>query len=233
MHQLLIIMELLDRIPVEFNPEEVLRNLQINTELAARLHVPDLFGSATSMIHPKALYTTAYITNRTEQVLDIEGITLSSRVLAKNLDRVQRIFPYIITIGNALENEASTCKNIMQGLCLERMGDLALSSARTYLEKCLVERYKLGRVSHMGPGQLDWPIAQQRELFSIFGDVETKIGVRLTDNFLMIPRKSISGIIFPTEVTFTSCQLCPRKDCISRQAPYSETLRRSYGLEPV
>ena len=226
-------MELLDKIPVEFNSEEILRNLQISTELAARLHVEDLLRSAASMIHPKALYTTAYVTNRTEEVLDIGKARFGSRVLVKNLDKVQRVFPYVITIGNALEDEASACKNIVQGLCLERTGDLALTSTRTYLEKYLVERYRLGKVSHMGPGQLDWPITQQRELFSIFGDVETKIGVRLTDNFLMIPRKSISGIMFPTEVIFTSCQLCPRKDCISRQAPYSETLRRNYGLDPA
>ena len=228
-----MIMELLDRIPLEFNAEEVLRNLHIDTELAARLHVEELLRSAIYMIHAKALYTTAYITNRTEEVLDIGGVRLGSRVLAKNLDKVQRVFPYIITIGNALENEASTYKNIVQGLCLERTGDVALTSTRTYLEKYLTERYGLGKVSHMGPGQLDWPITQQRQLFSIFGDVETVIGVRLTDNFLMIPRKSISGIIFPTEITFTSCQLCPRKDCVSRQARYSETLRRSYGLEPA
>jgi hypothetical protein len=45
---------------------------------------------------------------------------------------------------------------------------------------------------------------------------------------LMIPRKSISGICFPTEVTFLSCQLCPRKRCPSRKAAYDEKIKKKY-----
>jgi hypothetical protein len=78
---------------------------------------------------------------------------------------------------------------------------------------------------------LDWPIQQQRELFSFFQDVQATIGVRLTESLMMIPRKSVSGIIFPKEVTFTACQLCPREKCSSREAAYSESLRASHGLD--
>ena len=54
------------------------------------------------------------------------------------------------------------------------------------------------------------------------------IGVNLTDSFLMIPRKSISGIYFPTEIKFYSCQLCPRERCIGRKAPYDSKLAKNY-----
>jgi len=121
-------------------------------------------------------------------------------------------------------------KVILKQLFLERLGDFALRSAKTYLGKYLGERYCLGEISSMGSGQLDWSITQQRALFSILGDVKAMIGVRLTKDSLMIPRKSISGIMFPAEVTFISCQLCPRENCISRRAPYDEHLRKSYGL---
>ena len=74
----------------------------------------------------------------------------------------------------------------------------------------------------MSPGSLeDWPITEQTKLFSIFGDTERLIGVRLTDSMLMVPRKSISGILFPSEEGFTSCQLCDRERCPGRKAPYS------------
>ncbi|MBE0616995.1 MAG: hypothetical protein IH608_03570 [Proteobacteria bacterium] len=46
------------------------------------------------------------------------------------------------------------------------------------------------------------------------------MGVRLTDSFLMIPRKSLSGLIFPSERPFVSCRLCDRRDCPGRQVPY-------------
>jgi len=85
-----------------------------------------------------------------------------------------------------------------------------------------------------GSGSADiWPITQQKELFSIFGDVESQIGVRLTDTYLMIPIKSVSGVIFQTETTFETCQLCPREACIGRSAEYKPDLVRKYKEEMI
>ncbi len=73
-----------------------------------------------------------------------------------------------------------------------------------------------------------WPITQQKELFSIFGNVEDLIGVKLTDRCLMVPLKSVSGLFFPTVNQFESCQLCPREVCSARRAPYDLELVRKY-----
>ena len=84
----------------------------------------------------------------------------------------------------------------------------------------------------MSPGSLeDWPIEQQAPLFEMLGDVEDLIGVKLNDSLLMLPAKSISGIYFPTEVSFFSCQLCPRERCESRKATYDPKLAEEYGLK--
>jgi len=223
-------MELLQNISVEVSSEEVSKKLRMDQTLAKRIHGEDLVRIANSLADPKALYTIGYIHNRTEDTTNIEGTTLTSRVLAKNLEKVGRVFPYIITIGSALEDEAST-HDMMQRLFLENAADIALTSARVHVERYLAKKYELGNVSHLGPGQLDWPIQQQKEVFSFFQDVEATIGVKLTKTLMMIPRKSVSGIIFPKEATFTACQLCPRENCPSRQAPYSESLRKNHGLD--
>ena len=76
-----------------------------------------------------------------------------------------------------------------------------------------------------GSGDVDiWPIEQQRELFSLFGDVKALIGVTLTDSFLMIPNKTVSGVFYPTEVDFVTCQLCHRERCPNRRAPFDAHL---------
>jgi hypothetical protein len=130
-----------------------------------------------------------------------------------------------------MEEEASASKDLLEQYYLETIGDMALRSSRQYLEKYLKRHFGLGQLSRMNPGSLkDWPITEQKPLFSLFSGGEDLIGVRLTENMLMIPRKSVSGIFFPTEVTFFSCQLCPREGCPGRQAPYEETLREKYGL---
>jgi hypothetical protein len=45
----------------------------------------------------------------------------------------------------------------------------------------------------------------------------------------MIPTKSVSGIYFPTEITFYSCQLCPPKASDGRKAPYDERKAKEYA----
>jgi hypothetical protein len=223
-------MELMLNIPVEVSSDTVSKKLRLDQTLAKQLHGEDLVATAKSLVDAKALFTIGYITDHKENATDIDGTRLTSRVLAKNLDKVGRVFPYIITIGNALENKAATY-GMLQRLFLENAADIALTSARVHVERYVATKYALGQLSHLGPGQLDWPIQQQKELFSFFQDVESTIGVRLTESLMMVPRKSVSGIMFPKEATFTACQLCPRENCPSRQAEYSESLRRSHGLD--
>jgi hypothetical protein len=61
-------------------------------------------------------------------------------------------------------------------------------------------------------------------LFGLLGDVEAAVGVRLTESFLMLPNKTVSGLVFPTTTSFASCQLCPRAVCPNRRAPYDAEL---------
>ena len=86
----------------------------------------------------------------------------------------------------------------------------------------------------MTPGSLeDWPISEQRPLFEILGDIQDAIGVQLKDSLMMSPVQSVSGIIFPTEATFESCQLCPRENCPGRRAAYDKNLyEKKYKSKP-
>ena len=87
----------------------------------------------------------------------------------------------------------------------------------------------------MNPGSLpDWPLHEQRPLFTLLGDPASAIGVELLDSYLMKPVKSTSGLLFPAEDGFYNCQLCPMEDCPGRRVPYDSGLRdRMYGTEPA
>jgi hypothetical protein len=118
---------------------------------------------------------------------------------------------------------------------VDTIKEMALGASTSYLRNHLKEKYLLGRLSSMNPGAGDvatWPIEQQQLLFSVFGNVEELIGVRLTDTHLMIPNKSVSGLFFPTEVPFESCMVCQRKNCPGRRAHYDPDFlatRTSHG----
>ena len=221
----------LDDFPVELSVERTLERLKLDEGRSQTLGVEDVFKTAVILIHTQAIYGEAYVNKRSLDRIEIDGIEFRSRVLAKNLERIERIFPYILTIGDSLENTARSSESITRRLVLETIGDLALGSGLEHLQRHISEQYGLETTSNMGPGQLDWPIEQQRELFSLLGHVRDTIGVTLTQNLMMVPRKSISGIIFPTEETFISCQLCQRNRCPSRKAPFDRVLSEKYAYD--
>ncbi len=225
-------MPILKEIPIRLNPEKIIKTLHLTKRNATKEEVEELIKKAESLIKAKALYKISYLTQRRGISIKIDNFTFSSRVLSKNLEKIERVFPYLITIGKNLEDFASSLKDLLKQYYFEKLGDLALGEARLYLEKHLKKRFRLSRLSSLSPGSLsDWPVTAQATLFQLLGDTERLLGVRLRESMLMIPRKSISGIFFPTEVTFSSCQLCPREGCPSRKAPYDEKLRVEYGLE--
>ena len=220
-------MEILDSLPVELSVEEVKDRLRaIDQGL-----VQNLLAVAKPLISAKAVYQVCYIEEKYEDAIIIDGIRFTSRVLRKNLDKVERVFPYIVTIGKGLEEKADDCSDLLEKYYLDTLGNIALIKARKHLENHLRSKFAISGLSFMGPGSLqDWPLEEQRPLFSILKSAKETIGVKLTESLLMIPRKSVSGIYFPTELTFYSCQLCPRERCGGRKASYNEGLAKKYGI---
>jgi hypothetical protein len=217
--------------PVHLDAAEVKFGLHWRDRQGASPELAELIRLAESLIKPAVAYKLSFIEKRSKDQVTIEGVTFSSRVLSQNLGAVERVFPFVITIGPDLERYAGGCGDPLLQFYLEGLADMALVKIAQHLERELKRRHGLSGLSSMSPGSLeDWPITQQPLLFSLFGGPEGSAGVRLTEHLLMVPRKSISGIYFPTEVSFQSCQLCPRKDCPGRRAAYDPELRRSYKL---
>lgn len=223
-------MEILNNIPVEVDPKEVRRILHLNRSGDLQL-MQRLIDTATPLIEPKAAFKLCYIEKKLNDAVIVDGMRLKSKVLRKNLDPVERLFPYVVTIGPRLEEASRKISDMLEKYYLDVIGNVALTAVRKYLRKHLSTKFALGKISFMSPGSLpDWPLEAQDQLFQLLADVEDAIGVYLTQSLLMIPTKSVSGIYFQTEVSFLSCQLCQRGNCPGRKARYNEKRAREYGI---
>ena len=70
------------------------------------------------------------------------------------------------------------------------------------------------------PGYCDWDVSQQKMIFEAVN--ADSIGVHLTDECLMIPKKSISGIIGIGHSEggledYNPCTTCDKRDCLERR----------------
>ena len=213
-------METTGPIPVILDVGELAARLRFDPVRAGFESLDELVGLAQALIKPRGVFDVAYVGAKGERTVEVSDVTFESLVLRQNLEKTNKVFPFIMTVGPDLERAASAQDDLLKQYYLEEMANFALEKSAAWLSAQLEERYGLGPLSAMSPGSLeDWPITEQTKLFSIFGDTEQLVGVRLTDSMLMLPRKSISGILFPSEEGFQSCQLCDRAHCPGRRAP--------------
>ncbi len=216
---------ILDRIPFTLDETALLQQLRLREGRREVAEVRRLAAEAQARGRPKAMYKLCFVEERGDDWLVLDGVRLASRVLAVNLAGVHRVFAFVATGGRELEAWQCQQEDMLAAYYADQIAELAVRAAMEALQAHLTALYDLAPLSFMNPGSLgDWPITQQRPLFQIVGDAQAGIGVELTPSLLMVPRKSVSGILFPAAETFASCQLCPRPECPNRRAPYDPEL---------
>lgn len=217
----------LENIPFKLDRVALAKSLRIDTGSDDFREFENLIGEAVLIARPKAVYRECFVSGRQENAITIEHVAFVSRALGLKLASVERVFAYVATCGRELDGIEIAADDFVKKYWLDGIKQSLLAASLDFLNASLKRVFRLGNTVSMNPGSGDasiWPIEQQAQLFSLFGDVESLIGVRLTDTCLMIPNKSVSGIRFETEANFTSCQLCRREKCVGRKAPFDPAL---------
>lgn len=174
----------------------------------------------------------------TYQVLDVElilgsrsfiegSITFDSKVVAQLLKKCNQVAILVATIGEELESIACGLSEdglLLQSAVLDAIGSNAVEKVADFVHDNITDiaawqGLVAGR-RRFSPGYCDWDVKQQRNLFEAI-DAD-KAGVELTENCLMLPRKSISGIIGigPSGCgieSYNPCPACDKPDCIGRR----------------
>lgn len=103
--------------------------------------------------------------------------------------------------------------DIFANVAIEKMMYIVKATLRKEIEPD-----QLGITSHFCPGNCNWDIKEQSELLSLLP--EEYCPVRLTSSFLMLPMKSLSGIVgIGKNVKYrkSNCASCQSGKCIYRK----------------
>ncbi len=182
--------------------------------------------NAPSLIQPSYSYTVKDIELVHGSLVVVEDMAvLQSKTLAGLLEHCEKVAVFIAIIDDYLENMSKRLvKNglMLQASCLDAIGSVAVQSVadsvRDRIERVASREY-LVLSRRLSPGWCDWDTEQQRAIFQAVDG--GSIGVRLTDGCLMIPQKSVSGIIglgTPDSGadTYNPCKKCDKTDCPER-----------------
>jgi hypothetical protein len=216
-------MEVLTQIAPALDTAALLAHVHVVPDSEDAAAFTALIDQAREVARPKALYAEAFVEGRGDDTVRIDGITFTSRMLRRKLDVAERVFPYVATCGHEMDGVVLPAGDVLVQFWWDAIKAELLSAARAHLLAHLTDRFRLGQTARMSPGSGDvevWPIEQQRPLFALLGGVTPFIGVRLTESCLMIPNKTVSGLLFPTTEDFQTCQVCHRDPCPNRRAPF-------------
>lgn len=133
----------------------------------------------------------------------------------------------VATIGSSLENKVSeffTQGEYPRAIALDAVGTVAVESLGRYIKNLICQEAKEQHFKNtrcFSPGYGDWDINQQKIIFQIIP--ADKIGVKLTESCMILPRKSLSWIIgIGKGVVISSkerdaCKICKLKNCQYRK----------------
>ncbi len=156
-----------------------------------------------------------------------DSIIFKSQVIARLLEECHKVAIFVATIGEHLEeitNQLAEDGLMLKAAVLDAIGSDTVERVADFAQAEIGEIARdqgLVISPRFSPGYCDWDIGQQRMVFWAMNG--STAGVHLTGRCLMIPQKSISGIIgigpSSNDVeTYNPCKTCDRRrECRSRR----------------
>ncbi len=210
-------------IPVSFSDDDAMRAMGLPEDMLEEM-LPTIYKTRETAC-AKALYGAADVTHADEDGACVAGVRMRSRILAVNLADQKLAVPYVCTCGRELHELSLGNPDPMERYFQDALNEMVLHLAINQLREQIKEEFGLNPLYAMSPGSLaDWPLPAQGPLFEALGDVRAEIGVELTQDFLMVPIKSVSGIFFTAKEEYVNCMLCTMEKCPNRRAPYDPDL---------
>jgi hypothetical protein len=216
------------KLEVPFTPsyEKYTKQIRLESYPDAEEAARSLFDETVENLQPKSLITMEYIEKRSKDdsgvVIQVGSSRFKGKVLSE-LDGVHRLFPYIATCGNEMESFDTSSLDMLAPFWLDTLKTMALGVIRLHTVQYIKDTYGIEKVSSVNPGSGNvdiWPVQELCGIFDLL-DQGNPIGVTLTPSSLMIPNKTISGLLYESDTTFTSCIYCEREPCPGRKEPFS------------
>ena len=159
---------ILDEVAWRIDLPKLKQQLGIKEGSSYAAEAEDMVSRAEAIGSPKAMCKASLIESRGEDHVVIEGRTFRSRVLAVNLEKVHKVFPFVATCGVELEEWSNAFTSVLEKFWADAIKGLALGASVSALLEHIKEQHHPGDISMMNPGSVEsWSLSEQRALFSI------------------------------------------------------------------
>jgi hypothetical protein len=144
-------------------------------------------------------------------------------IVTGRLRKSEKAALFICSIGPGMENwskQLLQSRETLLSYVVDAVASIVVENAVDFLHNHLSDKVKrngLKITNRYSPGYCDWPVSEQHLLFSLLP--ENFCGVSLTESSLMLPIKSISGVVgigSSVKRKDYTCDKCRIIDCTYR-----------------
>ena len=199
------------------NKQEILRYLghrgqEIDRQTAALLD--ECIETMATSIKPRFCYRLFRIEHNDNILLPECNLSLSGRDITNHLKDCQKCILLAVTLGIEADNliRVAEAESMTRALILDAC---ATELTEKLCEHAEAELSKLAKseggflTSRFSPGYGDFPIGLQNRIGEVL-DTQRKIGLTITEQSLMIPRKSVTAVIGLTQ---SPCSATSNQNC--------------------
>ena len=220
-----------NRVVERIDRQRILSTLGYSTDAVISARISSLVDEYTEnsyhIINPAYSYVIRNIHSVQGKNVTIDGeISFSSAIIARLLEQCERVAIFTLTIGSHLEKIVAALAEdgrVLRATVLDAIGSNAAERVAELVHSLINEEARtmgLCTSRRFSPGYCDWDISQQEMVFSAMKD--NSGGVSLSEGYLMLPRKSISGIIGlgrrdSNMANYDPCITCLKRNCTGRR----------------
>ncbi|MBN2185964.1 MAG: hypothetical protein JW732_00715 [Dehalococcoidia bacterium] len=220
-----------NQVDIEIDKEEVGHYMGYDGDykLSARISsvIDNSIDDAHRLIEPSYSYVIRDVEHVQGSTFAVQGpITFKSKNIARLLEHCHKVAVFLVTIGRHIEEETHRLAQdgrILHAAAMDAIGSAAVEEVIGFVQSRIEDiagTQELVSSLRFSPGYCDWDITQQEAIFQIVSGAA--VGVQLTERYLMIPQKSVSGIIGlgPADrnvENYNPCDTCRKYACPNRR----------------
>lgn len=183
--------------------------------------IKEVLNDLAGVCQARYLYTLLPGQKQSERSINISGIEFKTgKMITSYLDGVEKFCVFVATAGEEYVEYKSRLRNngdFIREFIVDAIGSVIAESCVSMISAELTEK-GLKHTYPYSPGYCGWKLTEQTNLFSLLP--ESPCGIELTDSCLMIPVKSISGVIATgdnVQKRDYGCAICENINCYKRK----------------
>jgi cobalamin-dependent methionine synthase I len=205
---------------------EILRYLGYRKDMEINEHTDELIDQCIDelkkVINPQFVYK-RFPVKRVDDTILIEGMSINSKALSKNLEGCNEVYLFAATVGIGVDQMIRRVEitNMAKAAIYQATGAEMVECVCDDLNDKLKEKAKeehLYLKPRFSPGYGDTSLELQKDFERLLKMSE--IGIHLTESLLMVPSKSVTAFIGITDhpqKSVSGCKACDKLDCPSRK----------------